>query len=150
MRARSLVRLVAAAALGGACITATGAEFRSVSQSGTVLYDAPSRAAVPLFVLAAGYPLEVVVNLEAWVKVRDHTGALTWVERRVLAEKRMVLVTAVNAEVRQKPDEAAPPAFRAAQFLALELVEVAAPGWIRVQHRDGSAGFLRANQVWGL
>lgn len=121
-----------------------------MSQNGTILYDAPSRAAVPQFVLSAGYPLEVVVSLEAWVKVRDHAGALTWVERRALADRRMVVVTAQAAEVRQKADDAAPVAFRAAQFLALELVEVTAQGWIRVQHRDGSSGFLRANQVWGL
>lgn len=150
MRGSWLIRLLAVSALWGVCVTASAVEYRSVSQNATVLYDAPSRAAVPLFVLSAGYPLEVVVNLEAWVKVRDHTGALSWVERRGLADKRMVVVTAAGAEVRQKADDASPIAFHAVQFLALELVEVAGQGWIRVQHRDGSGGFLRANQVWGL
>jgi SH3-like domain-containing protein len=72
-----------------------------VQESAAVLYDAPSRAATPLYVVSRHYPLEVVVNLEAWVKVRDHAGALTWVEKKALGDKRMVLVTAAAAEARR-------------------------------------------------
>ena len=45
---------------------ASAAEFRSVQENAAVLYDAPSRAAKPLFVVQRHYPLEVIVNLEAW------------------------------------------------------------------------------------
>ena len=114
-----------------------------------MLYDAPSRAATPLFVVQRNYPLEVIVNLEAWVKVRDHAGALTWVEKKSLGDKRMVLVTGASAEARLRPEDGAPPAFVAAQNVALELVEIAPNGWLRVRHADGAAGFVRASQVWG-
>ena len=114
-----------------------------------MLYDAPSRAATPLFVVQRNYPLEVIVNLEAWVKVRDHAGALTWVEKKSLGDKRMVLVTGSSAEARLRPEDGAPPAFVAAQNVALELVEIAPNGWLRVRHADGAAGFVRASQVWG-
>jgi SH3-like domain-containing protein len=125
------------------------ADFRSVQESAAVLYDAPSRAATPLFVVSRMYPLEVIVNLEAWVKVRDHTGVLTWVEKKALSDRRTVLVTAALAEARARPEEGAPLAFSAAQNVALELVEVAAGGWLRVRHVDGASGYLRASQVWG-
>jgi SH3-like domain-containing protein len=125
------------------------ADFRSVQESAAVLYDAPSRAATPLFVVSRMYPLEVIVNLEAWVKVRDHTGVLTWVEKKALSDRRTVLVTAALAEARARPEEGAPLAFSAAQNVALELVEVAAGGWLRVRHADGASGYLRASQVWG-
>jgi SH3-like domain-containing protein len=128
---------------------AGAAEFRSVQESAAVLYDAPSRAATPVFVVQRHYPLEVIVNLEAWVKVRDHTGALTWIEKKALGDKRMVLVTGPAAEVRLRPEDGAPAAFVAAQNVALELVEIAPNGWLRVRHADGSAGFVRAAQVWG-
>jgi len=128
---------------------AGAAEFRSVQEAAAVLYDAPSRAATPLFVVQRSYPLEVVVSLDAWVKVRDHAGALTWVERKALSEKRTVLVTGASAEVRVRAEDSAPVAFVAAQNVALDLVEVAAGGWLRVRHADGSAGFVRAAQVWG-
>ena len=128
---------------------AGAAEFRSVQESAAVLYDAPSRAATPVFVVQRHYPLEVIVNLEAWVKVRDHTGALTWIEKKALGDKRMVLVTGPAAEVRLRPEDGAPVAFVAAQNVALELVEIAPNGWLRVRHADGTAGFVRAAQVWG-
>jgi len=125
------------------------ADFRSVQENAAVLYDAPSRQATPLFVVSRSYPLEVIVNLEAWVKVRDHAGALTWIEKKSLSDKRTVLVTAPSAEVRQRAEDGAPAVFSAAQNVALELVEIAPNGWLRVRHSDGAAGFVRAASVWG-
>lgn len=129
--------------------SAGAAEFRSVQDAAAVLYDAPSRAAKPMFVVQRHYPLEVIVHLEAWVKVRDQAGALTWIEKKSLGEKRMLLVTAASAEARARPEDGAPVSFAAAQNVALELVEVAPNGWLRVRHADGSTGFMRATLVWG-
>jgi SH3-like domain-containing protein len=130
-------------------LSAGAAEFRSVQENAVVLYDAPSRAATPLFVVQRNYPVEVIVHLEAWVKVRDHAGALTWVEKKSLGDKRTLLVTGASAEARQRPEDGAPAVFAAAQNVALELVEVAPNGWLRVRHADGATGYVRASQVWG-
>ncbi len=137
------------AALALAVSGAASADFRTVEENGAVLYDAPSRAATRLFVVSRFYPLEVIVNLDAWVKVRDHTGALAWIESKSFGARRMVLVTGVQAEARQRPEDNAPVAFVAAQNVALELVEVAPAGWLRVRAADGADGFVRASQVWG-
>jgi SH3-like domain-containing protein len=142
MNRYGLLLLVAAAG-------AQAADYRSVQEAAAVLYDAPSRAATPLYVVQRSYPLEVIVSLEAWVKVRDHAGALSWIEKKSLGDKRMLLVTAPSAEARQRPEDAAPAAFSAAQNVVLELVEVAPGGWLRVRHADGATGFVRATQVWG-
>jgi len=139
--------------LGGlfflAAFGAGAAEFRSVQEGAAVLYDAPSRAATPLYVVQRNYPLEVIVNLDAWIKVRDQAGALSWIEKKSVSDKRMVLVTGASAEVRVRAEDGAPAAFVAAQNVALELVEVMPNGWLRVRHADGAAGFVRAAQVWG-
>ena len=34
--------------------------------------------------------------------------------------------------------------------IVLELVDPTALPWIRVRHRDGIAGYVRPNDVWGL
>jgi SH3-like domain-containing protein len=141
---RGLVFLLLAAAFG-----VQAAEFRSVQENAAVLYDAPSKAATPLYVVQRNYPLEVIVNLDAWVKVRDAAGALSWIEKKSLGDKRMLLVTGPAAEARARPEDAAPAVFSAAQNVTLELVEVAPNGWLRVRHADGATGYVRASQLWG-
>jgi len=141
---RRLVLLLLAVAPG-----LQAAEFRSVQENAAVLYDAPSKAATPLYVVQRNYPLEVIVNLDAWVKVRDAAGTLSWIEKKSLGDKRMLLVTGPAAEARARPEDGAPAAFSAAQNVTLELVEVAPNGWLRVRHADGATGYVRASQVWG-
>ncbi|HNN47030.1 MAG TPA: hypothetical protein PKN34_13335, partial [Azospira sp.] len=64
-----LVSAVAALAAG----SALAIEYRSVD-SATTLYDAPSVKGKPLFVIKRFTPVEPVVSLEGWTKVRDAEG----------------------------------------------------------------------------
>ena len=34
--------------------------------------------------------------------------------------------------------------------VSLDYLEAAPGGWIKVRHRDGQSGYVRANQVWGI
>ena len=142
--------LATAAALAiSAASSAAAAEFRSVAENAAVLYDAPSAKAKKLYVVNQGYPVEVVVVVEGWSKVRDATGEMTWIETRQLSDKRIVMVRMPVAQVREAADDNAPIAFQAQQHVLLELLEVAGAGWLRVRHRDGQTGFIRVAQVWG-
>ena len=134
-----------------------GAEYRTTSEAPAVLYDAPSAKAKPLFVYGRDVPMEVLVTVEGWTKVRDAGGTIGWFAGRALADKRVLLVRAPSADVRANPEESAPVVFRAEQNVLLELAEsatspttTASPGWVKVRHRDGQAGFIRINQVFGL
>ena len=136
--------------------SAFGAEFRATGDA-TVLYDAPSAKSKPLFVLGRDVPLEVIVPVEAWIKVRDAGGTIGWAEKRALADRRSLVVRAAVAEVRANPDDSAPLVFRAEQDVLLELAEPATsalatgtPGWVKVKHRDGQLGYVRIAQVFGL
>ena len=140
-----MVAAAVLAAAGAAC----AAEYRSVADAGVVAYDAPSAKARKLYVFGRGYPVEVMVVLEGWSKVRDATGELVWMESRQLAARRNVMVRARVAEVRQAAEDGAAVVFRADQSVLLEVLEPAAQGWIRVRHQDGESGFVRVNQVWG-
>ena len=127
---------------------ATAIDYRSVS-SATVLYDTPSQRGAKLFVIQRDTPVEIVVNLEGWAKVRDAEGGLAWIERKFLAEKRKVIVRAEHAEVRQRPEDAAPLAFSVEKGVVLNFLENLPGGWVKVQHRDGATGCVRASQIWG-
>ncbi len=128
---------------------AAAAEYRSLSEA-AVMYDAPSLRSKKLYAVSRGVPLEVITNDGQWVKVRDASGELTWVERKVLSDTRTAVVTAPLAEVRQKPEEDAVVLFQAQQGVILEVIEAGGGAWARVRHRDGAAGFVRANQLWGV
>ncbi len=145
--ARSLI--VAAALAFSHAVAAGAADFRSANEAAVVLYDAPSVKARKLYIVNRGYPLEVVVQVEGWVKVRDAAGALSWAESKALDTARGVMLKAA-ATVRQKPAEDAPAAFEAQRDLLLEVVDGATTaGWIHVRHRDGITGYVRAADVWG-
>ena len=126
------------------------AEFRSVGEDAAVLYDAPSLKAQKLYLVGRDYPLEVIVPLENWIKVRDANGELAWIEKKSLTNQRSVMVNVPLADVRQAPSDSAPLVFQAEQSVLLELVEFSDPGWIKVRHRNGQTGYVRTNQVWGV
>jgi SH3-like domain-containing protein len=140
-----LVSFVAA----GFSMPASAIDYKTVDAT-TVLYDAPSQRGIKLFVIKRDTPVEVVVSLEGWSKVRDSEGGLAWIERKFLAEKRSVIVSADSAQVRQTANESAPLVFEAEKNVALDYVETAPGGWVKVHHRDGASGFVRADQIWGL
>ena len=144
-RLTSLLACVAAAvALPTAAI-----EYRTVDAA-TVLYDAPSQRGVKLFVIHRDTPVEVVVNIEGWSKVRDAEGGLAWIEKKYLSDRRTVIVRADRAEIRQQAEEGAPLVFEADRNVALDYLETTPGGWIKVRHADGASGFVRASQIWGF
>ena len=144
-----MMRLVSLLFAAGFALPALAVEFRTVEVP-TVLYDAPSQKGTRLFVIKRNTPVEVVVGLEGWIKVRDAEGGLAWIEKKNLSERRSLIVTASRAEIRQSADEAAAVVFEAEKSVSLDFVEMAPGGWIKVHHRDGQSGFVRANQVWGF
>jgi SH3-like domain-containing protein len=130
--------------------SAWAGEYRSIGDNAVTMYDAPSLKANKLFVASKFYPVEIIVQVDSWTKVRDVAGDLAWVEKKDLSNTRTVLVTAALADIRQKPDDTAPLVFQARQGVALEVVELGAGLWVKVRHLDGQTGYVRANQVWGL
>lgn len=132
-----------------ASTNAAALEFRSVTEPAAILYDAPSTKAQKLFILSQGYPVEVIVRLEAWTKVRDDTGEFAWLENSHLSERRTVMVKVASAEARQAANENSPVVFTAEKNVFLDLVEIAV-GWAKVRHGDGATGFVKVSHLWGL
>lgn len=151
MRTRRTAAAFAIAA--GLCATACGpawsAEFREVANAAAVLYDGPSDRARKLFIVSRGTPLEVVATVDRWIKVRDHMGDVLWIERGDLAESRHVVANTLAA-VRRAPQENAQLVLQVERGVLLEVVDgEATPGWLRVRHRDGAAGFVDVREIWG-
>lgn len=146
LRTKASLSLFVLAALYGGAATA---EFRSIGEQATVFYDAPSTRGNKTFVVSRDLPVEIISTDGTWTKVRDSSGALAWVDRKALSDKRTVIVSAAVAVVRERADEQARVVFQAQQGVVLDFVD-AAGGWAQVRHAGGSAGYVRIQQVWGL
>ena len=130
---------------------------RATSEPATVLYDAPSARARPLFVYGRDVPVETLVSVEGWTKIRDAAGTIGWMPAKALSDKRVVVVRAGVADVRAAAEDTAPVVFRAERDVLLDVAETAQsptatlmPGWLKVRHRDGQTGFVRLSQVFGF
>ncbi len=139
--------------LAGALVAAAPAlalEYRAVEVPAAILYDTPSQKGKRLYIVRRHTPLEVIVRIEGWLKVRDAEGALAWIEASALTDKRHVVVTANTAEIRKAPAMDAELLLSAEKWVALELLEPVQSGWAKVKHRDGASGYVKVTQVWGL
>ena len=143
-------RALVALSLIGAASAALAIDYRSVNVPAAILYDAPSQQGKKLYLIKAQTPVEVVVRLEGWFKVRDAEGSLAWIESRNVVDRRTLVVTAARAEIRQSDKPEAPVLAELEKWVAVEFVEAASPGWAKVRHRDGAIGYIRSTQVWGL
>ncbi len=143
-------RALVAVSLIGAASAALAIDYRSVSVPAAILFDAPSQAGKKLYLIRAQTPVEVIVRLEGWLKVRDAEGTLAWIEAKNLVDKRTLVVTTARAEIRQADKAEAPVLTELDKWVAVELIEPASPGWAKVRHRDGVTGYIRSTQVWGL
>ena len=128
----------------------SAAEFRALGERPAVLYDAPSVKADRLFIASRYYPFEVLVKLDQWTKVRDANGEVAWIENKALGDRQTVSVAVPLADVRAGPSAQSPLVFEAYKQVLLEVLEPPAEGWVKVRHRDGQQGFIRATHVWGV
>lgn len=142
----AVLALAAAATLPQA---ASAADFKSVGDAPAILYDAPTLRGRKLSVAPRGMPVEVVVVQGDWDRVRDASGEFSWIEKRMLSE-RHTLVAAQNATLRGAADDHSPAVARLDQGVVVELLEPPANGYAHVRHRDGTTGWIKVSEVWGL
>ena len=145
-------RRIACAVALAATLTAPAArsaEFKSVGAAPAILYDAPSARGRKQLVAPRGMPVEGVLSYGEWTKVRDVAGDLSWVEAKALDNRRHVVVSVAGAKVRASADEAGAVVFSADKGVLLELAEPISSGWVKVRHRDGQGGYIRAADIWG-
>ena len=130
---------------------AAALEFKSVAVPKAILYDAPSSAAKKVLLLSQDYPVEVIVNLNEWLKVRDAQGGINWIEAKQLSDKHTVMVVAANAEIRSDADAESNLLATLEKDVVLEIADPKlSNGWLKVKHRDGITGYILVSSVWGF
>lgn len=129
--------------------SAEALEYRNLSEN-AIVYDGASRQATPQFILLRGTPVEVIVAVDKWVKLREVGGGLGWVEKNQLVEAKLAIVTQPLAVIRQQADDSAPQVFTASKDVLLEVLDKSSKAWVKVKHKDGSTGFVSIKAIWGI
>tara|TARA_Y100001960_G_C14743871_1_gene864532 strand:+ start:1422 stop:1826 length:405 start_codon:yes stop_codon:yes gene_type:complete len=124
-------------------------EYLSIADNPVIMYNAPSTKADKLYVISRYSPVEAVVRVDGWIKVRDSSGILSWVQQKAVSGKRFVVVIEQRAQVYQAADINSKILFQAQKDVVLEWLETSSNGWVRVRHRDGQSGYVRTKQIWG-
>ncbi len=132
-------------------LSAVALEYRSVAVPKAILYDAPSSFAKKTLLLSQYYPVEIIVNLDDWVKVRDAQGSISWVEAKQLSSMRTVMVNINHAEIRQSALASSALIATLDKAVVLEVVDLKLNnGWLKVKHRDGIVGYILISSTWGF
>ena len=113
------------------------------------MYDAPSLKAEKLFVVNAYFPVQVLVKVEGWTKVKDSSDTIAWIENKFLTERRYIIVTASLANIHQAADVHSPLLFQVQKDVVIEWLDSSAADWVHVRLQNGQMGYIRSNQVWG-
>lgn len=153
---RHLVGLLAAAAvcLPALALAAGGSGLkvpRFVSiRSGEVNVRAGPGTRYPVnwvFVQRA-MPVEVIVEFDAWRKIRDWQGTEGWVHQSMLSGKRTMIVTGTMQPLRREP---APDAAILAQVEEKTIGKLmrCRGAWCRVEI-GGLRGWMARSQFWGV
>lgn len=143
---RSLIAL----ALAALPLLAPAATFKSVGVPAAILYDGPSVRSNKVFLAPRAMPVEIISTIDQWVKIRDMSGDVMWVVKKDLSDARTVVALGTLV-VRSQPADSAPALFSLERSMVLEYLDPVPNGpWVRVRHRDGTIGYVRDSEVWGL
>jgi SH3 domain protein len=128
------------------------ADFISVKVKQAVLFEGPSKTTEKMYIVTEGYPLEVLVSLKDWKKVKDHNGKISWIESKNIHNERTVLTTKDDAVIFNQANEMSHKLANVDKFVVLKLNSPILIGnWAQVKTQiEGLIGFINSTEVWGL
>ena len=102
--------------------------------------------------LLKDYPLEVLVSLKDWKKVKDHNGKISWIEARNTQDERTVLILKENTVIFNQANDKSHKLANVEKFVVLKLNSAMLIGeWAQVKTQiEGLVGFVNSTEVWGL
>jgi SH3 domain protein len=128
------------------------ADFMSVNTDQAFLHEAPSGSTKKAFIVTKGYPLEVIVSLKEWKKVKDHEGLINWIKTSDLSSKKTVLNLKDNNSIYLEPSSESPMLAKVNENVTLELLDAKKiDDWVKVYSKVGDIeGFIKATDLWGI
>ncbi|MDH5298211.1 MAG: SH3 domain-containing protein [Desulfobulbaceae bacterium] len=128
-------------------LSAGAAEYVVVNKDGVNIRSAPGTNSEVLWEVFKNFPLQVLERKGQWVQVVDFEGDKGWIFAPLLTREKMVIVKtdSVNLRVGAGTNyEVVATVKYGVVFKPLE----AEGDWLKVQHEDGTTGWLNKPLVW--
>ena len=128
------------------------AEFMSVSAKQSAMHEAPSDSTKKIFIATEGYPVDVLVSLKEWKKIKDHEGKVSWIKAEDLSKKRTVLANSDEIFFYQQPSISSNILAKVSKNVVLDLLDDSVPqGWIKVYSKAANLeGYVESTSFWGV
>ena len=95
-----------------------------------------------------GWPVEVIEEYELWRQIRDIEGAIGWVHRNLVSNRRTLIITEDVRAVYEEPDEGSPVVLLAEPGVVGKLDECDGR-WCEIEVA-GLTGWLLASHFYGV
>jgi SH3-like domain-containing protein len=127
-------------------------DFVSIKSNKAILYEGPSETTKKEFIITKDYPLNVIVRLKDWIKVKDHLGKISWIQIENISKDRNVMTLKDNTNLFYKPSVESVHLAKIEKNVALKLLSpFSTNGWIQVKTLSQNIeGYIRTEDVWGL
>ena len=122
-------------------------EMVSVSGNEVNLRSGPGTKYPPDWILDRGYPLRILRNQGAWLKVIDFENDTGWIHRSLTSSTPYHIVKVKGANMRSKPSVNSRIVAKLVYGEVLKTLEHSG-GWVRLQ-RDGLRGWVAKRLLWG-
>lgn len=129
-------------------LQAQAADMVSIKGSIVNMRSGPGTNTEVLWELERGYPLQVLKRKGSWMQVRDFENDKGWVATALTNRVPHHIVKARVANIRSGPSTRTRIVGKAERY-DLMRTRGAKPGWVRVEGKDGSKGWISKKLLWG-
>ena len=130
------------------CASVQALSMVSVATDNAKVHAEAGEKSPVLWVLGAGFPLNVMDDQGDWLKVQDYVGDTGWIAAPQTDRKPHMIVKADLVEIRSGPSKRFKLVGRANNGVVFQTVKVKT-SWVKVKHQSGLTGWIDRSQLWG-
>ncbi|MCK5323386.1 MAG: SH3 domain-containing protein [Desulfobulbaceae bacterium] len=120
----------------------------SIANEKVNLRSGPGKKYSVLWELGKGFPLQIVSSKGNWLKVTDFEKDTGWIYKKLITDKRHLIVKKKRVNIRNKPGKNGNIIGKANYGVVFRTLETKS-GWAKVKHENGLTGWIKRDLLWG-
>lgn len=143
----SLFPLLITAALFLFASTAIADEYVSVAKDGVNIRSGPDTTNEILWTVFKGFPLQVTSTQGNWSQIVDFEGDKGWIASSLLSKQKTLIVKVETANLRVGAGTDYEIVASVKQGVVFKPLTTEGD-WVKVQHTDGTTGWIASRLLW--